>query len=839
MQVNWTNGNGDGRVLIMNTSNAFTTPSSGSDPAVNSSYSGSGEQVVYNGVGNGPISITNLTPNSTYWFRVYEFCLPDRIYQNATNVNNPNSEATLTCLSSTHYFRSVSSGNWSSLSTWESSSDEITWSAPNCIPNFNANAIRIGNGTVVTLNNALDVDQIIIENGGVLRKLSGGAMNLIDGSGDDLVIQNGGVLEYAGAVIPTYQNTNVRIRVQTGGRIRVNTATSGISDNLAGSASSNRVIYEDQAIFQYNTSNIFATSNQNYFPNVNSSTIPTFLLTSNIGNIGAGTNTTFNGLFEANGNITFNDSGLKIFRNGIVGNGNLLQTNTCGNFVINGSVAYLGGTGSILLDYAPLIINNNVDAFLISDKTINTSNGNPNIGQMRLLDGSTLDLASFALIGTANILVNSDVTLRTSHPNGLDGALSSLANIDFAAPLNQTLDFYALGAQLAGFILAGECSNIIVGNGTLLELNENLIVNTNLTMNSNATITVTTGETLRLTNPATNAIVGGNLIGASNYIHGRLQRATIDGNDYDFPIGYPGYGAQGFNISVSGSGEILGELETYTTAPIFNYAYCDLGTPTGSGQQIGQGIAALDGILDQITFDINSPLQWHITNPSGAVTAYDLVLSANGMNDIMPVISAGATPIRFTMKNGEPGNPGVAVGNTLEFPQTGFLSCPNGYSLSGLTSFSTFTINGSSAPSTALPVELLFFDAQVNEKNQVNLLWATASELNNDYFTVERSTDGGNWEIVEIVAGSGTTSVRTDYQTLDERPNKGISYYRLKQIDFDGTISYSNIVSVFVDSEDKQIIKITNILGQDVNPNAKGLVIFVFSNGETLKVIND
>jgi len=74
---------------------------------------------------------------------------------------------------------------------------------------------------------------------------------------------------------------------------------------------------------------------------------------------------------------------------------------------------------------------------------------------------------------------------------------------------------------------------------------------------------------------------------------------------------------------------------------------------------------------------------------------------------------------------------------------------------------------------------------------------------------------------------------------LDERPNKGISYYRLKQIDFDGTISYSNIVSVFVDSEDKQIIKITNILGQDVNPNAKGLVIFVFSNGETLKVIND
>lgn len=94
MNINWTNGGGDGRVVIMNTSNTFTAPSNGSIPPANTVYSGSGQQVVFNGTGSGPISISGLSPGTEYWYRVYEFCSPDRNYQTASGTNNPNNQTT-------------------------------------------------------------------------------------------------------------------------------------------------------------------------------------------------------------------------------------------------------------------------------------------------------------------------------------------------------------------------------------------------------------------------------------------------------------------------------------------------------------------------------------------------------------------------------------------------------------------------------------------------------------------------------------------------------------------------------------------------------------------------
>lgn len=94
MSINWTNGGGDGRVVIMNTTNTFTAPTNGSNPTANTTYSGSGQQVVFNGTGSGPITISGLTPGQTYWYRAYEFCSPDRNYQTATATGNPNSQAT-------------------------------------------------------------------------------------------------------------------------------------------------------------------------------------------------------------------------------------------------------------------------------------------------------------------------------------------------------------------------------------------------------------------------------------------------------------------------------------------------------------------------------------------------------------------------------------------------------------------------------------------------------------------------------------------------------------------------------------------------------------------------
>lgn len=138
----------------------------------------------------------------------------------------------------------------------------------------------------------------------------------------------------------------------------------------------------------------------------------------------------------------------------------------------------------------------------------------------------------------------------------------------------------------------------------------------------------------------------------------------------------------------------------------------------------------------------------------------------------------------------------------------------------------------------ALPIELISFDASLNNNN-VDLYWATASEYNNDFFTIERSTDGLNWEHVTIVSGAGNSTQRLDYYIQDSRPLSGISYYRLKQTDFDGAFEYSNIVSVFNGNEEKQLINVVNIMGQTVDQNTKGLVILVFSNGETLKIVNE
>ncbi|MFM2135512.1 MAG: hypothetical protein RL021_912 [Bacteroidota bacterium] len=94
-----------------------------------------------------------------------------------------------------------------------------------------------------------------------------------------------------------------------------------------------------------------------------------------------------------------------------------------------------------------------------------------------------------------------------------------------------------------------------------------------------------------------------------------------------------------------------------------------------------------------------------------------------------------------------------------------------------------------------LPIELLEFQAEPHD-GLVELVWTTASETNNDYFTVERSANGTDYETVAQVEGSGTTSYSRHYSAVDPQPFTGISYYRLKQTDFDGTFSYSLPVAV-------------------------------------------
>ena len=109
-----------------------------------------------------------------------------------------------------------------------------------------------------------------------------------------------------------------------------------------------------------------------------------------------------------------------------------------------------------------------------------------------------------------------------------------------------------------------------------------------------------------------------------------------------------------------------------------------------------------------------------------------------------------------------------------------------------------FTL-GSTSPATALPIELVGFSAtpvKTEGRQSVKITWKTASELNNDFFTVERSQTGTQWSGILEVDGAGTTNVENDYEAIDENPFSGISYYRLKQTDYDGTVVFSKVVRV-------------------------------------------
>jgi hypothetical protein len=94
-----------------------------------------------------------------------------------------------------------------------------------------------------------------------------------------------------------------------------------------------------------------------------------------------------------------------------------------------------------------------------------------------------------------------------------------------------------------------------------------------------------------------------------------------------------------------------------------------------------------------------------------------------------------------------------------------------------------------------LPVELLYAKSELVNRSDVHISWATASEKNNDYFSIERSSDGIVFDEIGTVAGMGNSTSLTEYKFTDKYPIQGMNYYRLRQVDFDGVFSYSGIMS--------------------------------------------
>jgi len=176
----------------------------------------------------------------------------------------------------------------------------------------------------------------------------------------------------------------------------------------------------------------------------------------------------------------------------------------------------------------------------------------------------------------------------------------------------------------------------------------------------------------------------------------------------------------------------------------------------------------------------------------------------------------------------------IGTGNYVVYNGTGNSCTVSGLSLNTAYYFRVYEYNGTGTNTNyltssyatggamTLPVKLISFTAK-EENNVVNLNWQTASEINNDYFEIERSEVGSqkleDWKSIGSVKGNGTTNSVSNYQFIDASTplsmttlstNQPINiYYRLKQVDYDGNFEYSKVVSVLLNKTNKNEIIIS------------------------------
>ncbi|MFK8009098.1 MAG: PKD domain-containing protein [Saprospiraceae bacterium] len=157
----------------------------------------------------------------------------------------------------------------------------------------------------------------------------------------------------------------------------------------------------------------------------------------------------------------------------------------------------------------------------------------------------------------------------------------------------------------------------------------------------------------------------------------------------------------------------------------------------------------------------------------------------------------------------------------------------NKYSRSYLTTNgnATYIDNIEITSTTILPVDLAEFTATWNkEEKVVDLDWKTLSETNNKYFEIQKSIDGNSWKRIGTKVGKGNTLLETLYDFQDVDPFVGINYYRLKQVDFDGTFEYSNIASVRVENFSSPISvfpnPVSDLLNIQTSENIENITLF-------------
>ncbi|MBP7262083.1 MAG: T9SS type A sorting domain-containing protein [Bacteroidia bacterium] len=469
---------------------------------------------------------------------------------------------------------------------------------------------------------------------------------------------------------------------------------------------------------------------------------------------------------------TFNTSGGTIILQNANTNTGLDYRNAASTYTITGGTVQFGlattGTGAS-------------DDFDVVDGT-----RFPSISIVKNSSNPTVKLLNTTNV-YGNILINNGTSLlannQTINLAGNSSAIGNWTNNDTFTPGTQSVNFISShGVQTVGGTSSTTFYDAQI-NGSGISLAVSTTVSNALTLTlGNATLNT---YNLSLTQSATTAVSGGS---AASYVitnnSGRFIRNinSAASGTYDFPIGSVGY----FNPA-----KMYWAAAPGVTQISSHFSITVLTNPSSLTAKLYGGSEDTP-----VTSFLNNGY-WDFT-ATGSTSNYDLTLTSGGATnmgawaEMHAIFHNTSTASTGWGLDGTPGTPvDVWAGNPTSTGTFGGAISPK---TTSVNTFGYFGI-GRSDSAYVLPIVLTEFDA-VNIGLANLLTWTTATELNNDYFSIERSSDARTFESIGIVSGAGNSSALLHYQFTDEAPLSGINYYRLKQVDFNGDISISMIRSV-------------------------------------------
>ena len=356
-------------------------------------------------------------------------------------------------------------------------------------------------------------------------------------------------------------------------------------------------------------------------------------------------------------------------------------------------------------------------------------------------------------------------------------------NATVTADASSTVQFVGTAAQTVKSN-SSNYGNVVINNTVSPDATHGVILSDALPLNASSVLTftagtiITSGNLVIVNNTDANAVTYGGYNSAYNLswvygtsISGALRRymSTSDHGDYVFPVG----------IANRSNKAVL--TNNISTSSLYIDCFFNA-SPTNPNTSFPTNL--VDGTSTYQS--VHTDGVWVLTPNSAISGTYNLKLYFNGAFASLPDYKFGILSRPSTSTSGADWTL-ANMGSVVVLPlSVGYAS---------RTGMSSFSEKGIGVTGTILPVELLNFIASCdNEKVKIN--WSTASEINNDYFKIEKSRDNNNWDYVTTVAGAGNSNSKIDYSIYDEVPYnetlQGIetSYYRIKQVDFNGDYKY-------------------------------------------------